>query len=55
MVYGKNMKKSDTKTCAVIIVKICTMWFYHRVMCPKVTDRMANSVDPDQTAPCGAV
>ena len=24
-------------------------------MCPKDADRMANSVDPDQTAPRGAV
>ena len=27
------------------------MWLYHRVMSPKDADRMANSVDPDQTAP----
>ena len=27
------------------------MWLYHRVMSPKEADRMANSVDPDQTAP----
>ena len=25
------------------------MWLYHRVMSPKDADRMANSVDPDQT------
>ena len=31
------------------------MWLYHRVMSPNDTDRMANSVDPDQTAPLGAV
>ena len=31
------------------------MWFYHRVMSPKDADGMANSVDPDQTAPLGAV
>ena len=30
-------------------------WFYSRVMCPKDADRMTNSVDPDQTAPVGAV
>ena len=29
------------------------LWFYHRVMPPKDADRMANSVDPDQTAPLG--
>ena len=27
------------------------MWFYHRGIHPKDADRMANSVDPDQTAP----
>ena len=32
-----------------------TMWLYHRVMRPNNADRMANSVDPDQTAPLGAV
>ena len=31
------------------------MWLYHRVMSPNDADRMANSVDPDQTAPLGAV
>ena len=29
--------------------------FYHRVMCPKDADSIANSEDPDQTAPLGAV
>ena len=31
------------------------MWLYHRIMSPNDADRMANSVDPDQTAPLGAV
>ena len=31
------------------------MWLYHRVMSPKDADGMANNVDPDQTAPLGAV
>ena len=31
------------------------MWFYNRVMSPNDADGMANSVDPDQTAPVGAV
>ena len=31
------------------------MWLYHRVMNPNDADGMANSVDPDQTAPLGAV
>ena len=30
------------------------MWLYNRVMSPNDADRMANSVDPDQTAPVGA-
>ena len=35
--------------------KIWTTWLYHRVMSPNDSDGMANSVDPDQTAPRGAV
>ena len=31
------------------------MWLYHRVMSPNDAAGMANSVDPDQTAPLGAV
>ena len=31
------------------------MWLYPRVMSPNDADGMANSVDPDQTAPLGAV
>ena len=31
------------------------MWLYHRVMSPNDADGMANSEDPDQTAPLGAV
>ena len=31
------------------------MWLYHRLMHPKDADRMANSVDPDQTTPLEAV
>ena len=27
------------------------MWLYHTVMSPNDADGMANSVDPDQTAP----
>ena len=34
--------------------KIRTKWLYHRVMHPKDADGIANSVDPDQTAPLGA-
>ena len=31
------------------------MWLYHTVMSPNDADGMANSVDPDQAAPLGAV
>ena len=31
------------------------MWLYRRVMSPNDADGMANSVDPDQIAPLGAV
>ena len=31
------------------------MWLYYRVMNPNDANGMANSVDPDQTAPLGAV
>ena len=31
------------------------MWLYHRVTSPNDADGMANSVDPDHTAPLGAV
>ena len=31
------------------------MWLYHRVLSPNDADGMANSADPDQTAPLGAV
>ena len=31
------------------------MWLYYRVISPNNADGMANSVDPDQTAPLGAV
>ena len=31
------------------------MWLYNRVMSPVDAGGMANSVDPDQTTPLGAV
>ena len=31
------------------------MWLYHRLMSPNDADGMANSVDPDQTAPLGSL
>ena len=53
--YRKFPKYSDTQNICCNQSKILTMWLYHRVMSPKDADGMANSVDPDQTAPLGAV
>ena len=53
--YRKFPKYSDTQNICCNHSKIWTMWLYHRVMSPKDADGMANSVDPDQTAPLGAV
>ena len=53
--YCKFPKYSDTQKICCNHSKIWTMWLYHRVMSLNDTDRMANSVDPDQTAPLGAV
>ena len=53
--YRKFPKYSDTQKICCNHSKIWTMWLYHRVMSPNDTDGMANSVDPDQTAPVGAV
>ena len=53
--YRKFPKYSDTQKICCNHSKIWTMWLYHRVMSPNGADRMANSADPDQTAPLGAV
>ena len=53
--YHKFPKYSDTQKICCNHSKIWTMWLYHRVMSPNDADGMANSVDPDQTAPLGAV
>ena len=53
--YHKNPKKLDTRKIAVIILKFKQLWLYHRIMSQKDANRMANSVDPDQNAPLGAV
>ena len=57
LTYCKNPKNSDTRKKCCKYPEIGTVSFYHIrvVMDPKDTDRMANSVDPDQTAPLGAV
>ena len=43
-------RKKNWKNIAVIILKF-ELWFCHTVMHPKDAARMANSEDPDQTAP----
>ena len=53
--YRKFPKYSDTQKICCNHSKIWTMWLYNRVMSPNDADGMANSVDPDQTAPLGAV
>ena len=53
-IYRKFPKYSDTKTF-VVITKIWTLWLYYTVTSPNHADGMANSVDPDQAAPLGAV
>ena len=49
--YSKFPKYLDTKTICRNHSKVWTMWLYHRVVSPNNADGMANSVDPDQTAP----
>ena len=51
LAYPKFSKYSDSQNICCNHSKIWTMWLYHRVMSPNHADGMANSVDPDQTAP----
>ena len=51
LIYCKFPKYSDTQKICCNHTKIWTMWLYNRVMSPNDADGMANSVDPDQTAP----
>ena len=53
--YRINPNNSNTQKICCNHPKIWTMWLYHRVLHPKDADGIANSVDPDQTAPLGAV
>ena len=50
-----NPKISDTWKICCNHPKIWTKWLCRRAMLPQDADRIANSVDPDQTAPLGAV
>ena len=49
--YRKNSKYWDTQTKYRSCPKYKTVYFYNEVIPPKDVERMANSVDPDQTAP----
>ena len=53
--YHKNPEISDTQKFAVITLKVEQDGISLRVMHPKDAEGIANSVDPDQTAPLGAV
>ena len=48
--YRNDPKFSDTQNICCSHSKVWTMWLYHRLMSPNDAV-MANSVDPDQTAP----
>ena len=50
-IYRNDPKFSDTQKMCCNHSKVWTMWLYHRVMSSSDADRMANSADPDQTAP----
>ena len=54
-IYHKTPKNADTPKNCCNYLKIGTVSFYYRVMCPKDADRTANSEDPDLTVPLGAV
>ena len=53
--YRKTPNFSDAQNVWCNHPKIQTKVFFRREICPKGADGMANSVDPDQTAPLGAV
>ena len=53
--YRKVPTFSDTRKLCCNHPKTGKKRFYHRVMHPKDADSIANSEDPDQTAPLGAV
>ena len=51
----KSKKKGNSKLTAIGCHKNGTAWLYKAVMRPEYANKMANSEDPDQTAPKGAV
>ena len=50
----KLLKRRTSENFAVITLKFWTKSLYHREMHQKDAEGIANSVDPDQTAPLGA-
>ena len=55
LIFTVKILKIQTPENIAVNTLIWTRWLYHRVLHPKAADRMANSVDPDQTAPLEAV
>ena len=55
LIYRKDPKFSDTSKLCCNHPKNGKKRFYHRVMHHKDADSVANSEDPDQTAPLGPV
>ena len=53
--YRKVPKFSDYRKLCCKLPKIQTKRPNHRIFCPKAAIGIANSEDPDQTAPLGAV
>ena len=51
----KILNIGTPKTITMICPKMEQVWLNNAAMCPKDADGMANSVEPDQTAPLGAV
>ena len=47
----KILKIGTPNLPTIIIMKIEQFCIYNAILCLKVADRMANRVDPDQTAP----
>ena len=52
-VTAKIWKLQTSEKNAVIVLNL--IWFYQTVMCQEDEEGIANSVDPDQTAPKGAI
>ena len=53
--FSKNLKNLETWKYCCKYLTTWPLWFYHTLMYPECVDRMANSVDPDQTAPSWVV